>query len=79
MAEDHLVRVAVEVIEVQEADDVVQDLVVQQDPTQHGPLGLEVLGRKMITQRAASGLGNRRVSVAVDSAFAVTEARCWKG
>ena len=40
---EDLVAVAVEVLDVEQADDVVEDVVVEQDAAQHALLGLEVL------------------------------------
>ena len=39
-----------------------KDVVVEQDAAQHRTLGLEILGRQVIAQRASTGLRERAVS-----------------
>ncbi len=57
---DHLVGIAIEILDPQEGDDVVQDLVVEQDAAQHALLGFDILRRQTIGQGAPSVLAARR-------------------
>ena len=69
---DDLVSVTVEVLGGEELGDLVEDVVIEQDSAQHGTLGLEVLGRQVITQRASTGLRERHISTTATFAVART-------
>ena len=71
--------VAVEVLDVEQADDVVEDVVVEQDAAQHALLGLEILRGEGMAQRRRFGPLEAAVAIAIARCHYRCLRRAWSG